>query len=347
METIVIEGRSGRSRILVGENIDHLSAYLPERRRVILITDEIVGQLYGDRFPAGEVITVGCGEQHKTLETLAAIYDRLIALEADRSVFLVGIGGGIVGDITGFAASTFMRGVRFGFVPTTLLAQVDATVGGKNGVNFKGFKNMIGVFNQPDFVVADIEVLSTLPPEHIAGGLAEIVKHGCIADISYLEEVENNCAAIAALDRAVMTRLVSRSVQIKAAVVNQDEKETGERRKLNFGHTLGHAIEKTLGISHGHAVSVGMVLASEFARDKGLLPENQVDRLKRLLTRLNLPIRVQMDRHAVFDALKKDKKREDAIIHFVFLSTLGRAVVQPVAIAELGQWLLGGGAGPL
>lgn len=344
METIEIEGRSGHSRIVVGESIDRLAAYLPADKRVILITDEIVGQLHGKRFPPGDVITIGCGEQHKTLETLAFIYDRLIELEADRSIFIVGIGGGVVGDITGLAASTFMRGVRFGFVPTTLLAQVDATVGGKNAVNFKGFKNMIGVFNQPEFVLADTEALSTLPPEQIAGGLAEIIKHGCIADVHFLQEIENNCHAIAALDRAVMIRLVTRSVKIKAAVVNRDEKETGERRKLNFGHTIGHALEKTLGLGHGQAVSAGMVLASEFARDKWLLPPDQVERLRQLLIRLNLPVSVQIDPDAVFAALKKDKKREAADIHFVFLTKLGRAVVQPVALSELDRWLHGIGA---
>lgn len=342
MQPILVDGQSGRSRILVGESLDRLADYLPKRRRVILITDEIVGRLYGDRFPACEVITIGCGEQHKTLETLAAIYDRLIQLEADRSVFLVGIGGGIVGDVTGFAASTYMRGVRFGFVATTLLAQVDATVGGKNGVNFKGYKNMIGVFNQPEFVIADPDLLHSLPADHISGGMAEIIKHGCIADLDYLAEIERSCTAIDTLDRTVMMRLVRRSVEIKAAVVNRDEKETGERRKLNFGHTLGHAIEKTLGIGHGLAVGAGMVLAAEFSRDKGLLDNAQVERLKQLLRRLNLPVRTDMDPHTVFEALKKDKKREDAKIHMVLLEALGQAVVQSVTLDELGRWLLAG-----
>lgn len=340
MEPIVIKGQSGRSRIMIGECLDRLAVYLPKNNRTILITDDIVGRLYGDRFPACDVITIGCGEHNKTLQTLAAVYDRLIRLEADRSTFIVGIGGGIVGDVTGFAASTYMRGVRFGFVPTTLLAQVDATVGGKNGVNFKGFKNMIGVFSQPEFVIADPSVLATLPAEHIAGGLAEIVKHGCIADRDYFDAVERSCAGIATLDLPIMTRLVHRSVQIKAGVVNQDEKERGERRKLNFGHTLGHAIEKHLGISHGHAVSAGMVLAAEFSCAKGLLAQSEVERLRQLLIRLKLPVQIEMDKQAVFDNLKKDKKREAAHIHFVFLKSLGQAVVLPVAIEELERWWL-------
>ena len=165
MHEILIQGQSGRSRVLVGETLDNLANCLPDGRTLI-ITDETVGTLYGKRFPRGDVITIGCGERHKTLDTLAMIYERLIDAEADRSSFIVGIGGGIVGDVTGFAASTYMRGLRFGFVPTSLLAQVDATVGGKNGVNFKGYKNMVGVFNQPEFVLADIALLDTLrfPP---------------------------------------------------------------------------------------------------------------------------------------------------------------------------------------
>lgn len=339
MIEIPIQGQSGRSRILVGERLDTLTGYLPEGRTVI-ITDERVGDLYGDRFPAAEVITIGCGEKHKTLETLSAIYERLIEIEADRSAFIVGIGGGIVGDVTGFAASTYMRGLRFGFVPTTLLAQVDATVGGKNGVNFRGYKNMVGVFNQPDFVLADITLLKTLPPEEIACGLAEIVKHGCIADAGYFDFIEAQSDAIARLDHDTMLHLVHESVRIKAAVVNKDEREAGERRKLNFGHTLGHAFEKTLGISHGEAVSAGMVMAAELSVRKGLLEKKTMERIKILLDRLNLPVTVGYDRQAVFQALKKDKKREKTHMHFVLLESMGQATVESISLTELEQWLM-------
>ena len=341
MQTITVEGQSGHSRIMVGERLANLGRYLPAGR-TILITDEKVASHYRDQFPPADVITIGCGEKIKTLDTLAQIYDQLVALEADRSTFIVGIGGGIVGDITGFAASTYMRGLAFGFVATSLLAQVDATVGGKNGVNFKGYKNMVGVFNQPAFVIADITLLKTLPPAEIACGLAEIVKHGCIADAAYFDYIESHTEAVAELDEAVMLKLVSDSVKIKAAVVNQDEREAGERRKLNFGHTLGHAFEKTVGISHGAAVSAGMVLAAELSQHKGLLAAENVDRLKKLLARLNLPVALDFDRQAVCSALKKDKKRQRDTIHFVLLEALGRAVVQTLAIQELEEWLLEG-----
>jgi len=339
MNEIIVTGQSGRSRIMVGEHLANLSRYLPQGRTVI-ITDENVGEIYGGHFPDTQVITIGCGEKNKTLETLADIYDRLIAAEADRTAFIVGIGGGIVGDVTGFAASTYMRGVRFGFVASSLLAQVDATVGGKNGVNFKGYKNMVGVFNQPDFVIIDIGMLKTLPPEEVACGLAEIVKHACIADRAYFDYIESNCDKIAALDDAVMQHLVHQSVIIKAGVVNQDEREAGERRKLNFGHTLGHAFEKTLGISHGEAVSAGMILAAELSVDKGLLSGDEFKRIFNLLERLHLPTSVAYDREAVFNALKKDKKRAQANIHFILLNGLGNAVVETMRIDDLGQWLL-------
>ncbi|MBT8342838.1 MAG: 3-dehydroquinate synthase [Desulfatitalea sp.] len=325
---------------MVGERLDNLAAYLPAGRTII-ITDENVRRLYGDRFPNAEVITIGCGEQHKTLESLAGIYDRLIQAEADRTAFIVGIGGGIVGDVTGFAASTYMRGVRFGFVATSLLAQVDATVGGKNGVNFKGYKNMVGVFNQPDFVIIDIGLLKTLPDEEIACGLAEIVKHACIADPDYFDFIEQHCEPIAELDEGTMLHLVHRSVAIKAGVVNQDEREAGERRKLNFGHTLGHAFEKTLGISHGAAVSAGMVMAAELSVDQKRLTVQAATRIRRLLARLNLPTHLEFDREAVFNALKKDKKRVRTDIHFILLERLGKAVVATIGIDALGQWLMG------
>jgi 3-dehydroquinate synthase len=343
MQTITVKGSTGRSQILVGGRLADLSNYLPDAR-VVIITDEVVAGLYRDQFPEGDVITIGCGERNKTLETIAAIFEKLIELEADRSTFIVGIGGGIVGDITGFAASTYMRGLRFGFVATTLLAQVDASVGGKNGVNFKGYKNMVGVFNQPEFVIADIDLLKTLPPSEIACGLAEIVKHACISDKNYFDFIENQCRAIERLDHEVMLRLVYESVKIKAGVVNQDEKEAGRRRILNFGHTIGHALEKTTQVSHGQAISLGMVMAANLSNRKGLLHQSEVQRINSLLDRLNLPVETEFDRKTVFEALKKDKKRQRSHIHFILLNHLGSAIIEDIRIKELEDWILYGDA---
>jgi 3-dehydroquinate synthase len=338
MQTIVVEGQTGRSQIMVGESLTNLSDHLPQGR-TILITDENVAHYYRDQFPTCDVITIGLGEKIKTLTTIEEIYDRFIALEADRTTFIVGIGGGIVGDITGFAASTYMRGLDFGFVASSLLAQVDATVGGKNGVNFKGFKNMVGVFNQPRFVIADIELLKTLPAEEVACGLAEIVKHACIVDAVYFDYIESHCDAIGRLDPEVMHKLVYDSVKIKADVVNADEREAGERRKLNFGHTIGHALEKTLGISHGEAVSVGMVMAADLSKQKGLLSEEEANRIAALLRRLNLPTRIDFDRRAVIEAIGKDKKRESDRIKFVLLDGIGRSVIEDISLDALAEWI--------
>lgn len=339
MDLINVETKTGKSDIMVGERLANLADHLPDGRTII-ITDEKVKSLYQDQFPPVDVITIGCGEKNKTLETMASIYDQLIDLEADRSTFIVGIGGGIVGDVAGFAASTYMRGLRFGFVATTLLAQVDATVGGKNGVNIEGYKNMVGVFNQPDFVIADIRLLDTLPKEELASGLAEIVKHGCIASRDHFTDLEDHWEAVINLDQDVLRRLVHDSIQIKAAVVNQDEREHGERRKLNFGHTLGHAFEKSLGVSHGAAVSAGMVAATRLSIDKGLLEAGTLDRIRTLLERLNLPTNLNCSPDAVFNALKKDKKRRLRELHFVLLRELGRATVELISLDELEGWLL-------
>lgn len=340
MKKIEIQGNTGHSNIFVGERLNNLASYL-DQKQVVIITDDNVAGFYEKDFPKADVIRVGTGEGVKTLDTVAQIYQQLIALEADRSVFLVGIGGGIVCDITGFVASTYLRGVDFGYVPTTLLAQVDASVGGKTGVNFMGYKNMVGVFNQPAFVVCDPAVLKTLPRRDLVSGFAEIVKHAAIASESYFTYLEKNAANALSLDSEIMQQIIYESVVIKADVVNRDETEKGERRKLNFGHTFGHAVEKTAGIPHGEAVSIGMVVASLLSVNKKLLTKKDVDRLRNLLTLFNLPVNIESDKVKILDAMARDKKREGGSIYFVLLSGIGRAVIDRIAIAELENMLKG------
>ena len=334
MKTIEIKGSGNNSTILIGEKLQNLEKYIPAKSMMV-ITDTNVWDIYHDKIPDCHVIKIGTGEKEKTIDTVCRIYEKLVEAEADRSSFLVGIGGGIVCDITGFVASTYMRGLRFGFVSSTLLSQVDASVGGKNGVNFKGFKNMVGVFNQPEFVICDIDLLKTLPPRELANGFAEIVKHGAIADINYFNFIEENYSAALDLDKSILERLVHDSVMIKASVVNRDEKEKGERRKLNFGHTLGHAIEKTTGVHHGEAISAGMAAAAALSAKKGLLPAKDAQRINRLLDKLQLPISITGPREALLNALKKDKKREGNHIHFILLNGLGNAIVKKLSIKEL------------
>ncbi len=334
MKTLEIHGSANKSTIRVGEKLQNLGNYIPGEN-VVIITDVNVKRFYQNSFPSHPVITIQTGEKIKNLDTIRNIYGKLVEFGVDRSTFIVGIGGGIVCDITGFVASTFLRGVKFGFVSTTLLSQVDASVGGKNGVNFKGYKNMVGVFNQPEFVICDLNLLNTLPEKEVLCGLAEIVKHAAIGDADLFQYLEENYQKALALDAPVIERLVYDSVVIKSAIVNKDEKEKGERRKLNFGHTFGHAIEKTTGVRHGEAVSAGMVMASKLSVKKGHLQAKDAQRIKNLLRDLKLPISLQADRKTVLDALRKDKKRQGNRINFVLLEDIGKPFVDKISINEL------------
>jgi 3-dehydroquinate synthase len=335
MKTYRILGKNGDSIIQIGAGFDNLSGF-PGGTKNFILTDHNIDRLYGRRFPqVAGVITIGTGEAVKTLETVRGIYEKLIALEADRSAFLLGIGGGIVCDIAGFAAATYLRGIRFALVPTTLLAQIDAAIGGKNGVNFHGFKNMVGTFRQPEFVLSDIAFLKTLPGREVRSGLAEMVKHAVIADPAMFSFLEKNWRAALALDPEVMEKLVHDAVVVKADVVNLDETETGERRKLNFGHTLGHAVEKTTGVPHGEAVSIGMIAASRLSVGLGLLPPADLERIEALLIKLELPVRLPSNLEKLLQALKKDKKREGEMIRFVLLKRIGETVIEEIPIEKL------------
>ncbi len=334
VKILEIHGRTGDSTILIGEGFEKLEEYINSKEAVI-ITDKNVRHFYSKDFPPYEVIEIGTGENIKNLDTVQAIYGKLVEIEADRSSFIVGIGGGIVCDIAGFVASTYLRGVRFGFVPTTLLSQVDAGVGGKNGVNFSGYKNMVGVFNQPEFVICDMNLLKSLPEREIRCGFAEIVKHAAIADADLFSYLEGHYRKALELDAEVLERLVYDSVLIKSSIVGRDERDRGERKKLNFGHTFGHAIEKSTGLSHGEAVSLGMVIASGLSARRGLLLEKDRQRVEALLKKLQLQTRVRVDEKGVLDALRRDKKRKGEGISFVLLHGIGNAVVEGIPMGEL------------
>lgn len=304
-------------------------------KRVIILTDKNVSSLYKDQFPECPVIEIGTGESAKTLATADEVYKQLIELEADRSTFLLGIGGGIVTDMTGFIGATYMRGLDYGFVASTLLAQVDAAIGGKNGVNFSGYKNLIGTIRQPRFVICDPNMLLTLPDVELRSGLAEIVKAAAIRNYELFSYIEANIPDILALDPVVMERIIYESIQIKMAIVSSDEKEMGKRRKLNFGHTFGHAIEKLTGIPHGEAVSIGMALASDLSVKRHFLPLPEADRLKSLLKKLGLPITINVRKEQIMEAIRKDKKREQKMIHFVLLQSIGSSIVENISLSEL------------
>jgi 3-dehydroquinate synthase len=334
MRRIDLRGASGASLIAVGESVSRLPAYAGDARCVI-VTDETVLRLHGDALPPWETVVMGAGEASKTLQTVEWLYREFLRLGLDRSCGVVAVGGGIVCDVAGFAASTYLRGLRFGFVPTTLLAQVDASVGGKNGVNLDGYKNLVGTFTQPAFVLCDLDVLGTLPERELQNGFAEVVKHAAIADAGLFAFLEARARDALRLDGAAMARIVHDCLVIKAGIVGADERESGARRQLNFGHTIGHAVEKAHGVDHGRAIALGMAAASRLSASMGLLRADDARRVEGLLAAFGLPVAMEMDAGRVKDALEKDKKREGGEIHFVLLEGIGRAKVMPLAVSTI------------
>ncbi len=334
MEKILIQGKGGRSHILVGETLENVTQYLPDTS-VFIITDKNVADYYGDKFPDYPVYKVNSGEQSKEFPVIAQIWQWLLDNGADRNSFILAIGGGVVSDIAGFVAATFMRGIPFGFVASSLLAQVDASVGGKNGINLHGYKNIVGTFTQPDFVICDTSMLATLPRDEFSNGMAEVIKHALIKDQEKFAYLLNHRSEIMHLKPDAIQYIVSQSVKIKAAVVQADEHERGERRLLNFGHTWGHAIEKVSKIPHGQAVAVGMVFAANFSVSQGYLDSADRDRIMSLLEDYQLPILAELDNNVVFDAMLKDKKRDKQSIHFILLHKIGKAFVKETDLETL------------
>ncbi|WP_142686255.1 3-dehydroquinate synthase [Chitinophaga polysaccharea] len=305
------------------------------RQRTVLVIDENVEYYHGHHLHNWNKIVVPAGEELKNMATVERIIDGLISYEADRKTMLVGIGGGMLTDVAGFAASIYMRGIPFGFVPTTLLAQVDASIGGKNGVSHGKQKNLLGVIRQPEFIFFDYALPLTMPAEEWHNGFAEIIKYACIMDAALFDYLENNKEKALARDVEVLQYLVEKSVAAKTKVVLEDELENGPRRWLNFGHTLGHAVEKLEHIAHGKAVAIGMVAATRFSGKLMNLPADQTVRLIKLISDYQLPVAFSSDKDAVFDIFKLDKKREKDVIHFVLLEEIGKATTMPIPIAEL------------
>jgi 3-dehydroquinate synthase len=307
--------------------------------KALVVTNTTVAPLYAQRltqflqtkFAAVSVIELPDGEAHKSLETMGLIFDRLLGGEFDRKTVLVALGGGVIGDMTGFAAACYMRGVPFVQVPTTLLAQVDSSVGGKTAVNHPLGKNMIGAFYQPERVICDLETLKSLPAREISAGLAEVIKYGPIADAEFLVWLEAHMEGLRALDPELLAYAVERCCQIKAQVVGSDERESGLRAILNFGHTFGHAIEAGMGFGvwlHGEAVAAGMVMAADLSERMGLIPAGFSERLSTLLLRAGLPVKGPALPVTEYLAhMRVDKKAESGAIRFVLLNGVGSAVV--------------------
>lgn len=332
MKTIHIEKQN--SSIFVGESYLNVNNYLPEKK-CFLICDENIYRHYSEFINQFDYIVMGCGEGNKNWQTIEKIIGQLLERGADRNSFLLGMGGGLVSDVTGFVASIFMRGLEFGFISTSLLSQVDASVGGKNGINFGKLKNMIGIFNPPKFVICDPVLLQTLPKREVRSGFGEVIKHAFIKDEDLYHFLNDNCNALLNLDSNLMEDLVYRAVSIKTEVVEGDPFEKGERKKLNFGHTIGHAIENNSDLTHGEAVSVGMNLACRISQELCELSDADAKKVDDLLRKFELPLKHDVSADTINQYLIKDKKKNRLTIDFILLRKIGEATIVTLPIDEL------------
>jgi 3-dehydroquinate synthase len=330
---------------LIGRIEDFVAPLAPTS--IHIVTNTVVAPLYGDLVRRGcdrvaptSQCTISDGETAKTLQTVTQVIDALVQARADRGSVVLALGGGVVGDIAGFAASVFMRGVRVVQVPTTLLAQVDSSVGGKTGVNHPSGKNLIGAFHQPSVVVSDTSVLRSLPARELSAGLAEVLKHGLLADSEYFDRTVHQMPAMLALDDEALAVAIARSCQIKARIVGRDERERGERALLNLGHTFGHAIEALTGFGrwlHGEAVGCGLCLAGDLSARLGLIGAAEVERIAHAVAQARLPARIEgLSKAAAIQAMRGDKKAQAGRIRFIVLERVGRAIQReaPDALVE-------------
>lgn len=330
--------------IWVGQSLmDHADclAALPKASAALVVTNATVGPLYSQKlltklkayYRQVHVVKLPDGEEFKTWQTLNLIFDALLNHQCDRKTVLFALGGGVVGDMTGFAAASYMRGVPFVQIPTTLLAQVDSSVGGKTGINHPLGKNMIGAFYQPQMVLCDLETLATLPARELSAGLAEVIKYGPIADPGFLDWIEAHIEPLLQRDTATLAHAVKRSCEIKAWVVGQDERESGLRAILNFGHTFGHAIEAGMGYGnwlHGEAVGCGMVMAARLSQVLGLIDTQYLERLTRLIAKAGLPVIAPVldssdNAGRYLELMRVDKKSEAGEIRFIVIDGAGKA----------------------
>ncbi len=309
------------------------------RENAVIITDENLHGLHREKFTGWRVITIPAGELFKNQQTADHIIGELIKLEAGKETFLVGVGGGVVTDMTGYIAAIYMRGISFGLVPTSILAMVDASIGGKNGIDVGVYKNMVGTIRQPGFIFYDYSFLQTLPVHEWVNGFAEVIKHACIKDAVLFSTLERFTLHDFQQDATLLADLVEKNVEIKSGIVFRDEFEKGERRILNFGHTIGHAIENLCRLPHGHAISIGMVAACNLSAQLSGLHFSAARRVIALLAKYHLPVDMEIDHEKVFEILKMDKKRIHASVNFILISKIGEALIQPIQLEDLHQHL--------
>jgi 3-dehydroquinate synthase len=339
MEKISLRIESGQSDIYFGDGWEASLPGLCYQGNTFIITDSNVNALYKTKFPDFPVLVVEPGENSKSFGITAELIVKLASLGADRNSLLVGIGGGMVSDLTGLVASLYMRGIDCAFVATTLLSQVDASIGGKNGVNAGGIKNIAGTFRQPQFVICDPHFLSTLPPDEYRSGLGEVVKYGLIGDRDIFLRLEKEFIEGYSPEKNFTESVIPGCIRIKSSIVEKDEKEEGARRLLNLGHTAGHAIEAATGLPHGVAVAHGIAFAASVSEEMGYLDKSDRERIELLLGRMNLLPPLNITKGKISDLVFSDKKREMREISFVFLRRPGEAMIEKVTVEEVNAWL--------
>ncbi|MEO5944445.1 MAG: 3-dehydroquinate synthase [Ferruginibacter sp.] len=305
------------------------------KEKIIIITDDNVYRLHASRFEGLNVITVPAGEANKQQATVDNIIQQLLKLEADKQSCIVGVGGGVVTDMAGYVAAIYKRGARLALVPTSILALVDAAIGGKNGIDVGAYKNMVGTVYQPDALLFDYSFLETLPTEEWVNGFAEIIKHACIKDALLFELLQQNTIAKFQSDKTAIAALIEKNVAIKTSVVLNDEFETGDRKLLNFGHTIGHAIENMYHLPHGHAVSIGMVAACNISEEMNDFHSVEKEKVINLLEQYGLPIKLKIDADKIWELLLMDKKRDADKMNFILLNKIGDAKIVPIGLLQL------------
>jgi 3-dehydroquinate synthase len=314
-------------------SFDLLEKIVSKDNAVIITDDNVFCGSNHKKFKGWKTFVLKAGEEHKVQHTVDLIIEQLIDFGCDRKSFLIGVGGGVVTDITGYAAGIFMRGISFGFVPTSILAMVDASIGGKNGIDVGAYKNMVGLIRQPEFLLYDYSFLRSLPKAEWVNGFAEIIKHACIKDTAMFKLLESHKLNDFQKNSTLLNKLIQRNALLKSKVVVEDEFETGDRKLLNFGHTFGHAIENSYQLPHGHAVAVGMVMACMISASYRNF--NDTNRVVALIKKYGLPVHQSYKATEVLEVMKADKKKVRDVISYVLLEKIGKAVAQPIEIGEI------------
>lgn len=332
MDAVTYKFSTASTRFYFDTPFSHLKKIVNPAAAVI-VTDENVFSLNEKKFKGWNTIVLKPGEGYKVQATVDMLIAQLITLQADRKTTLIGVGGGVITDITGYAASVYMRGIAFGFVPTSVLGMVDASIGGKNGIDIGIYKNLVGTIKQPSFLLHDYSFLNTLPQNEWENGFAEIIKHACIKDVAMFRELESKSIKTYQQKKKDLHSLIRRNTQIKIRIVQKDEFEKNERRLLNFGHTLGHALENQYDLSHGQAISIGMTYACHIS---ALLNGfKDTERVVNLLEQYGLPTYAAFNKKKVIEVLKMDKKRERKDMNYVLLQKIGKALIESLPVKQL------------